>query len=279
MAELIAWNELPTWVPGRVLLASDGLGWKNVGLRSYGYRGQDVIVPAMRDYMLVGYGRGVTPMRRRFDGKWRRETLSPGAVAVSRLVESRLFGVEPLDTGVYLIAALFFVTVAFIATAVPTRAATRGAGGGIGRPGGKVSGCAGQAGRTGVAPAPVAVLVPDRGDLCLPRWRTGAAGSGALRAGVGGGSGGALAQWADRDRIADRPAGLADCAPDALIARAGLRDADAALGGPRQRRPWTRSSWASRRPAAVASARSQRSALSRPSAFTRRSYSGRRRRR
>ena len=108
MAGLIEWDELPTWVPGRVLLASDQLGWKNVGLRSYGYKGQDVIVPAMRDYMLVGYRRGVTPMRRRFDGKWRRETLSPGAVSfLPRAQRAYWNWNEPIDvTHVYLSGAL-----------------------------------------------------------------------------------------------------------------------------------------------------------------------------
>src|SRR5690606_1695465 len=81
MTALIEWNQLPRWVPGRILLQSDELGWKNVGLRSYHYQGQDVIVPAMRDYMLVSDRQGVTPMQRRFDGKWRKETLSPGAVS------------------------------------------------------------------------------------------------------------------------------------------------------------------------------------------------------
>ena len=36
---------------------------EDVGLRSYHYQGQDVIVPAMRDYMLVSYRQG-TPMQR-----------------------------------------------------------------------------------------------------------------------------------------------------------------------------------------------------------------------
>jgi predicted permease len=48
-----------------------------------------------------------------------------GAIAVSRLVESRLFGVQPLDAGVYLFAAAFFLLIALVATAVPTRTATR----------------------------------------------------------------------------------------------------------------------------------------------------------
>jgi len=82
MNGLIRYQELPDWVPGRVLLASDGLGWRNVALRSYHYQGQDVIVPAMRDFMLVGYRSGTTPMNRRFDGRWSRETLGPGAASL-----------------------------------------------------------------------------------------------------------------------------------------------------------------------------------------------------
>lgn len=81
MADLISWQELPEWVPGRVLQCSDDLGWNMVGLRSYHYEGQDVIVPAMKDFMLVGYRSGVTPMQRRFDGRWTKETLSPGAAS------------------------------------------------------------------------------------------------------------------------------------------------------------------------------------------------------
>ena len=30
MKDLITFETLPNWVPGRLLLASDGLGWKNV---------------------------------------------------------------------------------------------------------------------------------------------------------------------------------------------------------------------------------------------------------
>lgn len=82
MTTLLPYQDLPDHVPGRVLLASDGLGWKNVALRSYHYEGQDVLVPAMRDFLLVGYRAGVTPMQRRFDGRWSRETLSPGAASL-----------------------------------------------------------------------------------------------------------------------------------------------------------------------------------------------------
>ena len=48
MSALITASELPKWVPGKVLSASDDLGWNGVGLRSYRYAPSDVEVPAMR---------------------------------------------------------------------------------------------------------------------------------------------------------------------------------------------------------------------------------------
>lgn len=104
MTELISHERLPEWVPGDVLLSSDELDWKNVALRSYHYEGQDVIVPAMRDFMLVNYKLGVTPMQRRFDGRWRKETLVPGACSLlTRAQQAYWNWVEPIDvTHLYL---------------------------------------------------------------------------------------------------------------------------------------------------------------------------------
>ena len=34
MTELVSLERLPEWVPGRILLAGDGLGWRNIGLRA-----------------------------------------------------------------------------------------------------------------------------------------------------------------------------------------------------------------------------------------------------
>jgi ABC-type antimicrobial peptide transport system permease subunit len=48
-----------------------------------------------------------------------------GAVALSRLVESRLFGVEALDVLAFAGAAALFLLIALAASAVPTRAALR----------------------------------------------------------------------------------------------------------------------------------------------------------
>jgi predicted permease len=47
-----------------------------------------------------------------------------GGLALSRFIESRLFGVEPLDPGVYAAAALLFGVVTLAAAYVPTRRAT-----------------------------------------------------------------------------------------------------------------------------------------------------------
>lgn len=104
MKKPIPYQELPDWVPGKTLLASDGLGWKNVSLRAYHYHGQDVIVPAMQDFMLVGYELGDTPMQRRFDGRWTRDRLGPGAVSLlTRAQRAHWTWVEPIDvTHVYL---------------------------------------------------------------------------------------------------------------------------------------------------------------------------------
>lgn len=108
MGELIRYQDLPDWVPGKVLLASDDQNWKNVALRSYHYHGQDVVVPAMHDFMLVSYKTGVTPMQRRFDGRWQRETLGPGATSLLTRAQHAYWNWhEPIDvTHVYLSSTL-----------------------------------------------------------------------------------------------------------------------------------------------------------------------------
>lgn len=82
MTHPIPWNRLPEWVPGQVLLASDALDWSGVGLRAYRYASQEVIVPEMADFMIVGYRDGITPMRRRFDGRLSESTLTPRAISL-----------------------------------------------------------------------------------------------------------------------------------------------------------------------------------------------------
>lgn len=104
MTELVPPEQLTDWVPGRILLASDTLGWRHVALRSYHYRAQDVIVPPMRDFVLVNYEAGVTPMQRTFGGRWTRKKLQPGATSLlTRAQRAHWTWSEPIDvTHIYL---------------------------------------------------------------------------------------------------------------------------------------------------------------------------------
>lgn len=82
MSQVIAPEELPKWVPGRLLLASEPAGWDGVSLRSYRYAPSDVYVPPLRDHMIVAYRDGLTPMNRRFENRWTHEDVVPGDVSL-----------------------------------------------------------------------------------------------------------------------------------------------------------------------------------------------------
>jgi len=82
MVDLIEPEELPIWVPGEVLTASDDLGWLDVGQRSYRYSGLDVPIPPMNHYMIVRYFEGQTPMDRLVESRWKRTTCVPGHISL-----------------------------------------------------------------------------------------------------------------------------------------------------------------------------------------------------
>jgi AraC family transcriptional regulator len=87
--DLIVPDQLPKWVPGHLTVHSPHVGWDGVSVRGYRYAGSDVEVPPMRDYLIVAYRRGQTPMRRRVEGEWIHETLGPGDVSLlTRAAES-----------------------------------------------------------------------------------------------------------------------------------------------------------------------------------------------
>lgn len=104
----LRYQELADWVPGRMSLDSEGLGWAHVGARAWTYEGQEVTVPAMREYLLVGYTGGATPMRRRYDGRWKDERMRPGMVSLlTRAQKVQWTWEEKIDVShVYLSAAL-----------------------------------------------------------------------------------------------------------------------------------------------------------------------------
>ena len=76
--ERIGFQELPVWVPGEILCASDDLQWQGVSQRTYRYRGQDVEIPPLDCFLIVQYEDGFTPMQRQFDGRWTRTSCAAG---------------------------------------------------------------------------------------------------------------------------------------------------------------------------------------------------------
>lgn len=104
MPNSITPKELPEWVPGKVLSASDDLGWKDVAQRSYHYRGLDVEIPPLDRFMVVRYRAGQTPMDRRFEGRWSRADCAPGdASLLTMSQESHWHWTEDIDVShVYL---------------------------------------------------------------------------------------------------------------------------------------------------------------------------------
>lgn len=105
---MITPEELPKWVPGRLLACSDDLGWHGVALRAYRYRPLDVPVPAMADFMIVSYQRGSTQMERRFEGGWTRTQCNAGDISLlTRSQGSHWHWTEEIDVAhAYLSEAL-----------------------------------------------------------------------------------------------------------------------------------------------------------------------------
>ncbi len=79
---LITPEELPIWVPGDLTVDSASQNWKDVRIRGYHYASLDVPIPSMRDYMIVVYRDGLTPMNRKCSGPWRQEQVGPGCVSL-----------------------------------------------------------------------------------------------------------------------------------------------------------------------------------------------------
>ena len=108
MAQLITPDELPKWVPGRLLASSDDLGWHGVALRAYRYSPLDVPVPALADFMIVSYQGGGTQMERRFEGRWTRTQCNAGDISLlTRSQGSHWHWTEEIDVAhAYLSEAL-----------------------------------------------------------------------------------------------------------------------------------------------------------------------------
>ena len=108
MATIITPSEVPKYVPGTVIAASDDLGWNGVLLRAYHYTGLDVIVPPVRDFTVISYRRGATIMERRYDGAWTKTRCEPGDISLlTRSERSHWRWTEEIDVShVYLAETL-----------------------------------------------------------------------------------------------------------------------------------------------------------------------------
>ncbi len=95
---LLTPEELPIWVPGELTVDSTSQNWNDLRLRGYKYASLDVPVPAMRDYMIVVYREGRTPMNRKCSGPWRSENVGPGSVSLlTRSTNSHWHWTVPIE--------------------------------------------------------------------------------------------------------------------------------------------------------------------------------------
>ena len=99
MAQLIAPDQIPQWIPGDLTIDSAGLGWRDLTLKGYRYAEQEVQIPAMRDYMIVVYrGADRALMRRRAGGAWHSATVGCGvATLLTRAEQSTWHWTSPID--------------------------------------------------------------------------------------------------------------------------------------------------------------------------------------
>lgn len=74
----ISYKELPKYAPGQMLGSGDGRGWCGLNYRSYRHLGMEIELPPMDDFLIIGFDKGHTPVRRRVDNKWSDLNLAPG---------------------------------------------------------------------------------------------------------------------------------------------------------------------------------------------------------
>ncbi|MDO8177848.1 MAG: AraC family transcriptional regulator [Undibacterium sp.] len=82
MKELISPEEIPRWIPGDLTLDSSSRGWEGITLKGYRYNELDVVIPEMRDFMIVVYKGGRAEMSRRGSGLWNTDIVEPGVMSI-----------------------------------------------------------------------------------------------------------------------------------------------------------------------------------------------------
>lgn len=104
MNTLITPDDVVKWIPGELTMDSSTLGWSDVALKGYRYDSLDVVIPPMRDYMIVRYKGGDAVMSRRSGGAWRSDRVCSGAFSLlTRGEKSQWKWDRPIDVShVYL---------------------------------------------------------------------------------------------------------------------------------------------------------------------------------
>jgi AraC family transcriptional regulator len=98
MRELISPDQIPQWIPGDLTLDSAPQAWEGITLKGYRYTELDVVIPAMRDFMIVVYKDGVAEMSRRSSGPWHSGTVEPGVMSIlTRAEQSQWRWNKPID--------------------------------------------------------------------------------------------------------------------------------------------------------------------------------------
>jgi AraC family transcriptional regulator len=98
MSELITPEQIPQWIPGCLTRDSSPLAWEGITLKGYSYTDLEVVIPTMRDFMIVVYRRGTAEMSRRSGGPWHSEKVEPGIVSIlTRAEQSQWRWSKPID--------------------------------------------------------------------------------------------------------------------------------------------------------------------------------------
>jgi AraC family transcriptional regulator len=88
MSSTINYLQLPTYVPGRLVLDSSSLGGTDFRLRIFDYAASDVDIPPLDDYLVVVYRQGETAMNRRVTGPWKQDRVGRGVVSLLTRAEN-----------------------------------------------------------------------------------------------------------------------------------------------------------------------------------------------
>lgn len=95
---LVTPEQIPQWIPGSLTRDSSALAWEGITLKGYNYTDLEVVIPTMRDFMIVVYKKGAAEMSRRCGGAWHSEKVEPGIVSIlTRAEQSQWRWNKPID--------------------------------------------------------------------------------------------------------------------------------------------------------------------------------------